>query len=442
MSNLGCARNLVDSEIMHGQLAAAGFTFTPDPAIADIIIVNTCSFIEPAVDESVDEILELAEFKKTGQCKQFIVAGCLPERFRKDLAESLPEVDAFLGTGAYHKITQVLKHPPEKGFCLLPAPVDLPLQTHDTRRIPSTTAMAYLKVTEGCNRHCTYCMIPRLRGALRSRTMEDIEVEARHLISSGFKELVIIGQDTGCYGQDLAPNVRPNVQPDVSLPRLLENIAEISTDIWIRFLYGSPDTTDERLIRTMAAHENICPYFDIPIQHVSSRILKHMGRRYNENDLLHLFDTIREIIPEAALRTTIMVGFPGETDRDFEQMLNFIKTVKFDHLGAFIYSDSEELPSHRLSGHVPENIAEERHHILMSAQSEISAEKNQSHIGRIYQVLVEEQMEAGLFAGRSSFQAPEVDGVIYIDSTDAVVGEFSDIRITDALEYDLRGKTI
>jgi len=285
-------------------------------------------------------------------------------------------------------------------------------------------------------------MIPRLRGALRSRTMEDIEVEARHLISSGFKELVIIGQDTGCYGQDLAPNVRPNVQPDVSLPRLLENIAEISTDIWIRFLYGSPDTTDERLIRTMAAHENICPYFDIPIQHVSSKILKHMGRRYNENDLLHLFDTIREIIPEAALRTTIMVGFPGETDRDFEQMLNFIKTVKFDHLGAFIYSDSEELPSHRLSGHVPENIAEERHHILMSAQSEISAEKNQSHIGRIYQVLVEEQMEAGLFAGRSSFQAPEVDGVIYIDSTDAVVGEFSDIRITDALEYDLRGKTI
>ena len=427
---------------MHGQLAAAGFTFTPDPAIADIIIVNTCSFIEPAVDESVDEILELAEFKKTGQCKQFIVAGCLPERFRKDLAESLPEVDAFLGTGAYHKITQVLKHPPEKGFCLLPAPVDLPLQTHDTRRIPSTTAMAYLKVTEGCNRHCTYCMIPRLRGALRSRTMEDIEVEARHLISSGFKELVIIGQDTGCYGQDLAPNVRPNVQPDVSLPRLLENIAEISTDIWIRFLYGSPDTTDERLIRTMAAHENICPYFDIPIQHVSSRILKHMGRRYNENDLLHLFDTIREIIPETALRTTIMVGFPGETDRDFEQMLNFIKTVKFDHLGAFIYSDSEELPSHRLSGHVPENIAEERHHILMSAQSEISAEKNQNHIGHIYPVLVEEQMEAGLFAGRSSFQAPEVDGVIYIDSTDAVVGEFSDIRITDALEYDLRGKTI
>jgi len=434
MSNLGCARNLVDSEIMHGELAAAGFTFTPDPAIADIIIVNTCSFIASAVDESVDEILELAEFKKTGQCKRFIVAGCLPERFRKELAESLPEVDAFLGTGAYHEIAQILNRPPEKGFCLLPSPVDLPLQTHDTRRIPSTTAMAYLKVTEGCNRHCTYCMIPKLRGTLRSRPTEDIIAEARQLISSGFRELVIIGQDTGCYGRDLAP--------DVNLPHLLDNVAEISSDTWIRFLYGSPDTTDERLIRTVATHENICSYFDIPIQHTSSRILKLMGRQYNKDDLLRLFDNIHEIIPEAALRTTIMVGFPGETDSDFEQMLTFIKTVKFDHLGTFIYSDSEELPSHRLSGHVPADVAEERHHVLMSIQSEISAEKNQNHIGQIYPVLVDEQIEAGLFSGRSAFQAPEVDGIVYIDSKDAVVGKFSDVKICDALEYDLRGETI
>ena len=427
---------------MHGELVSEGFTITTDPQKADIIIVNTCSFIESAVDESVDEILELAEFKKTGRCKRFIVTGCLPERFREELAESLPEVDAFLGTGAYHKITKVLTRPPEQGFCLLPPPVGLPLQTHDTRRIPSTTAMAYLKVTEGCNRHCTYCMIPRLRGPLRSRCIEDIETEARHLISSGFRELVIIGQDTGCYGLDLVPNSLTKVQPDMKLSLLLEKIADISSDTWIRFLYGSPDTTDERIIRTMAAHENICSYFDIPIQHASSKILKHMGRRYDKNDLLHLFDIIRKIIPEAALRTTVMVGFPGETDSDFEQMLNFIKTVKFDHLGAFIYSDSEELPSHRLFGHVPTNIAKERHHILMSAQSEISAEKNQPHIGHIYPVLVEEQMEAELFAGRSFFQAPEVDGIIYIDSKDAVVGEFANIKITDALEYDLRGETI
>lgn len=419
---------------MLGELASGGFTITPDPAIADIIIVNTCSFIESAVDESVDEILELAELKKTGRCKRFIVTGCLPERFREEIAGSLPEVDAFLGTGAYHKITEVLTRPPEPGNCLLPPPAGLPLQTHDTRRIHSTTAMAYLKVTEGCNRHCTYCIIPRLRGTLRSRIIEDIEAEARHLISSGFRELVIIGQDTGSYGKDLVP--------DPNFSRLLEKIAEISTGTWIRFLYGSPDTTDERLIRTVAAHENVCSYFDIPIQHASSRILKRMGRHYDKNALLRLFDNIREIIPEAALRTTIMVGFPGETDSDFEQMLNFIKTVKFDHLGTFIYSDSDDLPSHKLSGHVPASVAKERHHVLMSAQSEISAKKNQNHIGHIYPVLVEEQVEAGLFTGRSSFQAPEVDGIIYIDSTDAGVGEFSDIKICDALEYDLRGETI
>jgi len=438
MSNLGCARNLVDSEIMHGELASAGFMFTSDPTIADIIIVNTCSFIESAVDESVDEILELAEFKKTGQCKQFIVAGCLPERFRQELAESLPEVDAFLGTGAYHQIAEVLNQPPEKGFCLLPPPTTLPLQRHDTLRIPSATAMAYLKVTEGCNRHCTYCMIPRLRGALRSRPAEDIIAEARHLISSGFRELVIIGQDTGCYGRDLLSNIKS----DANLPRLLEKVADVSSDIWIRFLYGSPDTTDERLIRTVAAHTNICSYFDIPIQHASSRILKRMGRQYDEDTLFRLFENIHTIIPEAAIRTTIMVGFPGETDSDFELMLNFIKKVKFDHLGAFIYSDSEEIASHRLPGHVSADVAEERHHVLMSAQAEISAQKNQHHIGQVYPVLVEEQIEAGLFSGRTFFQAPEVDGIVYIDSTDAVVGEFSDVKIDDALEYDLRGETI
>jgi ribosomal protein S12 methylthiotransferase len=434
MSNLGCARNLVDSEIMHGQLAAAGFMFTPDPAMADTIIVNTCSFIESAVDESVDEILELAEFKKSGQCKQFIVAGCLPERFKKELAESLPEVDAFLGTGAYHEIVKVLSIQQAKGICLLPSPDTLPLQTHGMPRIPSTTAMAYLKVTEGCNRHCTYCMIPKLRGALRSRSIDDIEAEARHLIATGFRELVIIGQDTGCYGRDLGA--------DINLPRLLDNMADISADTWIRFLYGSPDTTDERLIRTVAAHENICSYFDIPIQHADSRILKRMGRQYDGDALIRLFADIRKIIPDAALRTTVMVGFPGETDSDFERMLNFIKTVKFDHLGAFIYSDSEELSSHRLPGHVPADIAEERHHVLMSAQVEISAEKNQNHIGQIYPVLVEEQLEPGLFSGRTAFQAPEVDGIVYIDSKDAVVGEFADVRIDDALEYDLRGETI
>lgn len=423
---------------MLGELSAGGFTITSDPAEADVIIVNTCSFIDSAVDESVDEILELAEFKKTGRCKRFIVTGCLPERFREELAASLPEVDTFLGTGAYDKITEVLTRPPEQGLCLLPPPGTMPLQSRNTRRIPSTPAMAYLRVTEGCNRHCTYCIIPKLRGKLRSRTIDDIEAEARHLIASGFRELVIIGQDTGCYGQDLAAESHP----DTNLARLLSTIAEISPDTWIRFLYGSPDTTDERLIRTVAEHENICAYFDIPIQHTGSRVLKRMGRHYEEKDLLDLFDNIRKVIPDAALRTTVMVGFPGETDSEFDQLMNFIQKVRFDHLGAFIYSDSEEQPSHRLSGHVPAKVAEARHHALMSAQAEISAENIRKHIGRVYPVLVEEQIETGLFAGRSSFQAPEVDGIIYIDAPHAVIGEFADVRITDALEYDLRGEII
>jgi ribosomal protein S12 methylthiotransferase len=239
LSNLGCARNLVDGEIMSGELADNGYTITPDPAKADTIIVNTCSFIESAVDESVDEILELAEYKKTGNCKRLIVTGCLPERFREETADSLSEVDIFLGTGAYHKITDVIKSKPIKHRCLLPPPMDLPLQGHDTKRIPATSPMAYLKVTEGCNRHCTYCIIPKLRGRLRSRSIEDIAAEAKHLISSGFKEIVIIGQDTGAYGTDL--------EPPVPFSHLLEKIANKSvqkSEPWIRFLYVSPDMTD------------------------------------------------------------------------------------------------------------------------------------------------------------------------------------------------------
>ncbi len=434
MSNLGCARNLVDSEVMTGEISAAGFGFTLDPAAADIIIVNTCSFIASAVDESVDEILELAEFKNTGQCRQFIVAGCLPERFGKDLADALPEVDVFLGTGAFDKITEILTGPVKPGTCVLPPPSDLPLQTRHTRRIPSTVGMAYIKATEGCNRGCTYCMIPRLRGRLRSRPIADIEAEARHLVAAGFKELVIIGQDTGCFGRDLGK--------DVCLSRLLERLAAISPDVWIRFLYGSPDTTDNDLINTIAAHDNICAYFDIPVQHAASQILKRMGRPYDKADLVRLFDNIRAIIPDATLRTTLMTGFPGETECDFEEMMLLMQTVQFDHVGAFVYSDDETLPSHGLSGHVPKKTAKIRHDRLMRAQAKISAEKNQRHVGHTYPVLVEEQIEPGLYAGRTMFQAPEVDGIVYVDTPEAVIGDFCNVQITDALEYDLRGTMV
>lgn len=423
---------------MLGQIADNGFSVTDDPSQAEAIIVNTCGFIESAAQESIDEILALAEFKKSGPCRRMIVTGCLPERYREAIADSLPEVDMFLGTGAYHQIAEVLRSSDSDTRCLLPPPSALPLQNCGTKRTLTTASFAYLKVSEGCDRRCTYCIIPELRGKLRSRTPEDAVMEARRLISLGIREIVIIGQDTGAYGRDL--------RPPVPLSRLLADVANISPDVWVRFLYGSPDTTDETLIRTMTDHDNICAYFDIPMQHAAGSVLKRMGRNYDAGDLLRLVDNIRSIIPDAALRTTMMVGFPGETDKDFNELMKFAETVRFDHLGAFIYSDADDLPSHLLSSHVPKKIAKERHHALMTAQAGWSAEKNQKYIGRTFQVLVEEQLEDGLYAGRTWFQAPEVDGIVYIDAPDGRqtvrVGDFADVRVTDALEYDLRGETV
>jgi len=428
----------VDSEVMLGALADQGLEMTDDPSLAEVIIVNTCGFIESAAQESIDEILTLAEFKKSGSCRRIIVTGCLPERYREAIADSLPEVDMFLGTGAYHQITEALRRTDFGAPCLLPAPYALPLQDCQTGRTLTTASFAYLKVSEGCDRHCTYCVIPRLRGKLRSRTPEDAVLEARRLISQGMNEIIIIGQDTGAYGSDL--------RPPASLSRLLSDVAGISKDVWVRFLYGSPDTTDDALIQTVAAHDNICAYFDIPMQHAAKSVLKRMGRNYDSADLLRLIDRIRQVIPDAAIRTTMLVGFPGETDQDFKELLKFAETVRFDHLGAFIYSDADDLPSHRLASHVPKKIAKERHHALMTAQSRWSEMNNQKYVGQTIRVLVEEEMEDGLYAGRAWFQAPEVDGIIYIDApvdkNADRVGNFLNVRITDALEYDLRGEAV
>lgn len=421
---------------MLGAISGRGFAVTEDPAQADIIIVNTCGFIESAAQESVDEILGLAELKKSGSCRRLIVTGCLPERYREAVGDALPEVDLFLGTGAYHRIVEALASPKAKNRCLLPAPDDLPLADCRTERQLATTAFAYLKVSEGCDRGCTYCIIPKLRGRLRSRAPEDAISEARRLVEGGIREIVIIGQDTGTYGRDL--------RPPVPFSRLLGEVAEISPDIRVRFLYGSPDTTDATLIRTVADHDNICAYFDIPMQHAAAAVLKRMGRKYNAEDLLRLVDRIRSVIPDASLRTTMMVGFPGETDRDFDALMTFAETVRFDHLGAFIYSDADDLPSHHLKGHVPKKIASQRHHALMTAQAGWSAENNRKYIGKTLRVLMEEPVEEGLWAGRSWFQAPEVDGVVYLDvknrGPEIRIGEFADVRIMDALEYDLKGE--
>ncbi len=432
--NLGCVRNLVDSEIMLGRLVQAGWTVIQEPEEADIIVVNTCSFIESAVNESIDTILELAKFKKTGRCRNIIVTGCLPERFREEIVHLLPEVNFFLGTGAFDRIVQAADGFKNLPVCFLPNLDFSPVQEKDASRVSSLEYMAYVKVAEGCNKGCTYCIIPKLRGKHRSRPLEDIVDEARSLISSGVKELILVAQDTTYYGRDLCP--------PVDLGVLIEKISAISENVWVRFLYGHPESIDESIIKTIAGRSNICSYFDIPVQHVSRSILKRMGRKYTRDYLYRLIDKIRSLVPDAALRTTVIVGFPGETEKDFCQLLDFVEDICFNHLGAFIYSDFEDLPSHRLSGHISEKVVTQRYDLLMSSQAKISLKNNRKQIGRTVKVLVEEKQEDNIFCGRTAFQAPEVDGIVYINSGQMKTGCFADVKITDAYEYDLVGDPV
>ena len=445
LESLGCARNQVDSEIMTGRLKKAGWTITQDPEEAETIVVNTCSFIEDAAQESIDVILELAEYKKQGNCKRLVVTGCLPERYREEILKSLPEVDVLLGTGAFDQIVRAAREPKYAHMCVLPDPDLTELQPRDVSRDLTVPHLAYLKIAEGCSKACTYCVIPKLRGKQKSRPPEEIVSEATQLIATGVNELVLVAQDTTAYGNDLPTRT--------NLSRLMESLANIpiddlsrTTQPWVRVLYGHPESIENSFIEALASHSHLCSYFDIPVQHVSPGILKQMGRRYTKDDLYRLFDRIRDRVADAVLRTTIIVGFPGETDDDFEALLKFVEDVRFDHLGVFIYSDSDDLASHRLSHHIRKDVATDRYHHLMSAQSGISSENNRKYIGKIVKVLVEESLDNHLFAGRTNFQAPEVDGLTYINTAKMPfglkIGSFADMRVTDAMEYDLMGEAI
>ena len=439
---------------MLGRIKRAGWTIVEEPEEAEVIVVNTCSFIENAADESIEMILELAQYKKAGTCQRLVVAGCLPERYREEITDQMPEVDAFLGTGAYDQIVAAVEGANPTGGCLLPDPELNPAQDKDAPRALSESHMAYLKVAEGCSRHCTYCIIPKLRGKKRSRPPQEVIVEAQNLLDAGVKELVLVAQDTTSYGNDL--------QPKVNLSQLIESLASLPVNpnrppgarvggnaadhAWIRVLYGHPDSIDDAFIKTVATHPNVCSYFDIPIQHVSHPILKKMGRGYTREELRRLFDKIRLQVPDAVLRTTLILGFPGETERDFETLLRFIEDIRFDHLGVFLYSDSGDLLSHALPDHVPAEVAQERYDQLMSCQLDISAQNYQKYIGQTLEVLVEEEVEERLYAGRATFQAPEVDGMTYIKTSagqpEAKTGSFVHIKVTDAMEYDLIGDSV
>jgi ribosomal protein S12 methylthiotransferase len=436
LETLGCSRNQVDSEIMLGKLVARGHTLTPDPALAEVIIVNTCGFISTASDEAVDVILEMAEYKKTGACKRLIATGCLAQRYKDDpdLTATLPEVDAFLGTAACEGIAEVVESREAKTLTLFPDPNQRAFQDMSEQRELLSDHFAYVKVSEGCNRHCTYCIIPKLRGAQRSRPLADIVRESERLVDQGVKEIILTAENTTDYGRD--------VKGGTGFDQVLSGLAKAldNKDAWVRFLYTHPETLSEQVIRTVKDHKTIAPYYDVPIQHASSRILKKMGRPYTLEDLYTLFETIKWIDPEAALRTTLIVGFPGETEEDFKILMKFIRDIRFDHLGVFTYSDSEDLSSHLLKDHVPAEIAEIRHDRIMEAQAKISLAINEGHVGKIFEVLVEENPEPGVYIGRTWFQAPEVDGVTFIYADGLEMGAFVKVRITDAFEYDIAGE--
>jgi ribosomal protein S12 methylthiotransferase len=435
--SLGCPRNLVDSEIMLGRLLESGYTITSHESDANCVVVNTCSFIRPAVDESIDTILEMGRWKQLTRGRRLIVVGCLPQRYGADLAKALPEVDVFLGTGAFDRIIQAAQGSLDGTRIVLPRPDALAVCDAKAPRFPTTSPhTAYLKVAEGCSGQCSYCIIPKLRGPQRSRPMEDVLTEARRLVETGVRELILVAQNTTAYGEDLGRGY--------GLEHLLAELAAISPLTWIRVLYGHPDYVTEGLIETVAAHDRVCSYFDIPIQHISEPILKRMGRRHNSQSILELFGRIRKNVPGAVLRTTLMVGFPGETEQDFDALLHFIETVRFDHLGVFMYSNEKDLLSNRLKDHVSESVKQERFERLMARQRGLSLENGQKYVGRTLKVLLEGPAKEadGPWIGRASFQAPEIDGVVYVHAVEAKPGTLVDVRITAAHQYDLTGDMV
>ena len=421
---------------MMGKLVAKGHQMTNDPSVAQIIIVNTCGFISTASDEAVDVILQMAEFKKIGACKRLIATGCLAQRYKDDpdLVGTLPEVDAFIGTGACDLIVDVVEEREVKTLTLFPDPGQRQFQDINEQRELLSDQYAYIKVSEGCNRKCTFCIIPLLRGHQRSRPVSDICTEAKALVSKGVKEIILTAENTTDYGQDLNDDIGFHTVL-TSLAHTLEN-----EKTWIRFLYTHPKTLTESVVKAVKDHANICSYYDVPIQHASSKVLKKMGRPYTRDDLRALFKTTRNMDPYAVLRTTLIVGFPGETEQDFQDLLSFIHDIKFDHLGVFTYSDSKDLKSHLLENHVDPAIAEFRHDTIMAAQAKISEFINLGYVGKTFDVLVEENPEPGVYIGRTQFQAPDVDGMTFIYADALEINTVVKVRITDGFEYDIAGE--
>jgi len=432
--SLGCPKNLVDSEVMMGQLVARGHQLTHQPDQADVLVVNTCSFIDPAKKESVDTILEMAEYKKIGRARKLVVAGCLVERYRGDIRRDMPEVDALIGTNELESIVAICE-----GLEAPTGPSEPYLYHHLTPRVLATPPhFAYLKIAEGCDHPCTFCVIPQYRGNFRSRRFESVVSEATRLFQQGVREINLIGQDTTCYGEDLGLSD--------GLPQLLARLAEIETphEKWILFLYAYPNKVTQRLLDTIAAHRPLTKYIDMPLQHSSARILKRMKRGSSGSLFLKLLERIRRTIPGVAIRTSMIVGFPGETAEDFDELCQFVEAARFDNLGVFAYSDEDTSSSYALDRKVDGRTIHNRRRRLMAIQRKISRSRNRALVGAAVPVLIEGPSEETdlLWQGRMPTQAPEIDGVTLMndfEGDEPRAGEIRLLRITEAHDYDVVG---
>ena len=432
--SLGCDKNLVDTEMMLGMLQQKGFTFTDDEAEADIVVVNTCCFIGDAKEESINTLLEMAELRKNGSIRALLATGCLAQRYREEIQKEIPEVDAILGTMAIGEIAeaveQVLQGERHNHFRELDS---APVSCRD-RVLTTGGHFAYLKIAEGCNKRCTYCIIPKVRGDYRSISMEELTAQAEALAEKGVRELILVAQETTLYGVDLYGKK--------SLPELLHRLAAINGIYWIRILYCYPEEITDELIETIAAEPKVCHYLDIPIQHASDGVLRRMGRRTNQEELRQWIGRLRERIPDICLRTTLISGFPGETQEDFEELYRFVNEMEFDRLGVFPYSQEEDTKAAEMPGQVPEEVKCFRRDELMELQQAIAFEKAEQMIGRVLDVMVEGKVaDEDVYVTRTYRDAPNVDGYLFLNtSATLMTGDFVKVLVTDSNEYDLIGE--
>ena len=435
--SLGCAKNLVDTEVMLGILKKHGVTLTPNPAEAEVLIVNTCAFITSAKEESITTILNLTEYKETGNCRALIAAGCLGQRYRQELLDEMPEIDAIIGTGAWSRVMEAVEESLNGNRVILIGEKETiyDAKTPRLRTMPEYTA--YVKIADGCDHRCAFCAIPLIRGRQISRPIEDIRAEVERLAREGVKEINLIAQDTTNYGRDL--------YGEPKICDLLRELVRVEKIRWIRLLYGYPRSFTDELIELIAAEPKICKYVDIPLQHADDGVLARMYRRDTRASIEALIKKLREKIPGVAIRSTFIVGYPGETDEEFETLKNFLQEQRLDKVGVFVYSPEEDTPAYRMSGQIPEEVAQERYHELMAIQSLISQEINESLRGREFDVLIEgrDAEVSEIVEGRSYREAPEVDGQVYIENDNrSKPGDIVRVRVLDGFVYDLAAEKI